>query len=49
MNAGFHVAAWVMSKFIEYDPAVTPSGNPVKLGICVATPAVPVKGEAVQQ
>jgi hypothetical protein len=37
-----------MSKSIEYDPEVTPSGNPEKLGVCVAAPAVPTPGRAVQ-
>ena len=30
-------------------PDVTPSGKPVKLGVVVATPAVPVNGDVVQQ
>jgi len=30
-------------------PAVVPPGNPVKVGVVVATPAVPVSGTAVQQ
>jgi hypothetical protein len=49
MNAGFHEEDWVISKIIEYEPDVTPSGKPENDGVCVATPAVPVPGEAVQQ
>jgi hypothetical protein len=49
MNAGFHVEVWVISKIIEYDPEVTPSGNPGKAGSGVATAAIPLEGEAVQQ
>ena len=32
-----------------YEPAVTPSGNPGKVGVVVATPAFPTPGTAVQQ
>jgi hypothetical protein len=49
MNAGFHVEAWVISKSIEYDPEVTPRGNPEKVGTCMATPEVATPGRAVQQ
>src|ERR1035437_3185539 len=38
-----------MSKRWEKGPEVTPDGKPVKVGVVVATPAVPRSGTAVQQ
>ena len=46
-NAGLKLEAEVRSRVIEYEPLVTPSGKPAKLGVVVATPAVLLKGEAV--
>jgi hypothetical protein len=36
-----------MSNVWSYVPLVTPKGKPVKVGVVVATPAVPVPGRAV--
>src|SRR3954454_20877816 len=47
MNAGFQVDACVVSNTALKLPLVTPRGKPVKLGVVVATPAVP--GGATQQ
>jgi hypothetical protein len=46
-NAGLKLEESVRSSVLLNEPDVTPSGNPTKLGVCVATPAVPVSGTAV--
>src|ERR1051326_3291692 len=46
-EAGLKLEAEVRSNVFEYVPLVTPSGKPAKLGVVVATPAVPLKGEVV--
>src|SRR5262245_30719637 len=47
MNAVFQLEFNVKSSVFEKDPANTPAGKPAKLGVVVATPAVPLKGLAV--
>src|SRR5436305_10497433 len=47
MNAGLKLEANVKSKALTKVPEVTPSGNPTKLGVVVATPVFP--GGAIQQ
>ncbi len=37
----------VMSNVVSMLPEETPSGKPRKLGVCVATPAVPANGVVV--
>ena len=44
---GFQLEARVKSKVLLYVPLETPSGNPAKLGVVVATPALPVSATAV--
>src|SRR5262249_17282168 len=48
-NAGLYDDSIARSKTCEYVPDVVPPGNPVNVGVVVATPAVPAPGTAVQQ
>ncbi len=47
MKLGFQLDDKVRSKVLEYEPLVTPKGKPGKVGVVVATPAVPVKALVV--
>jgi len=47
MKDGLKLEDNVRSRVLEYEPLVTPSGKPAKLGVVVATPAFWKKGAVV--
>jgi hypothetical protein len=49
MKDGLYEVDSNISRVDTYDPEVTPNGKPEKVGVVVATPAVPDDGTAVQQ
>ena len=49
IKAGVYVVLLLRSNVMPKLPLVTPRGNPIKLGVWAATPALPTPGMAVQQ